>query len=444
MDDPTIGPHSLTSIRDAAAFKAVRGGFLDPLRIFLKEMVLEWADVPTACASRREKQKVIQLGRGFFTKEVRDESESADVVFHEIMHHLLRHLFLLQNLQNRGYSHDVQNLAMDAIINAHLAKVGCAGFMERFYPDRGEFAFLRPNSTEFVVSKGFWRWRKLVPVRLARSSKSQEFHAFYRRLYALEVTLEEALNFFQKHFPKSSREFELLGGGHGEPDSAAPKAGEADQLFDSAEARKILEALNIVPKEVSKKTRDNFAEIIRRVASIILHDGTERAERRVSRRVPAKLNRHDVLNIERDRYLFQRPDYRLKEIVLFPDISGSMDKYIPFMIGLIAKLRKADLSVRTVCWASRPVEVPFTDILQGKLPGKAGRGGTDGEALAQFIAEQGIEQAVIITDNCAGQVTTKIKARVQLCLVEGGSESGSFLDKRAVPHLTLHRLKLGN
>ncbi|HEY9784139.1 MAG TPA: hypothetical protein V6D17_01970, partial [Candidatus Obscuribacterales bacterium] len=440
--DPTIGPYSLPQIREAVAFKAVRGGFLDPLRVFLKDMVLEWTEVPTACASRRENKPVIQLGRRFFQQEVRNESEAADIVFHEIMHHLLRHLLIMKNLHNRGYSHDVQNLAMDSIINAHLASVGCADFMERYYPDRGEFAFLRPNSREFMVARGFWRWRSIVPVRKARAGKSQQFHAFYRRLYALDATLEQALDFFQKHFPKSSMEFQLMGG-HGDQDGPASKNGSQDELFDAAEARKILEALNIIPKEVSKQTRDNFAEIIRRVASIVLHEGTVRAERRVSRRVPAKLNRRDVLNLEREHYVFQRPDYRLKEIVLFPDISGSMDKYIPFMIGLIAKLRKADLSVRTVCWASRPVEVPFTDILQGKLPSKAGRGGTDGEALAQFMQAERIEQAVIITDNAAGRITTKVRARVQLCLVEGGNESGSFLDRTVVPHCTLHRLKLG-
>jgi hypothetical protein len=289
-----------------------------------------------------------------------------------------------------------------------------------------------------------WGFRKVQPVRFLRAGKAQEFHSFYRELYALQATLEDSLNFFQKHFPNPKGEAELLGNHGDEP--APADSDKVDEkgggLFDEAQARKILEALKIVPAEVSRNTVNNFAEVISRVAMVLLKDGASKAERRVSRRVPAKLNRQDVLNVERERYLFQRSDYRLREVVLMPDISGSMDKYIPFIIGLISRLRRADLNVRVVCWASRPVEVPFADVMQGKLPGKAGRGGTDGEALARFIEEEGIRQAVIITDNAAGRISTPINARVQLCLVEGASESGSFLDRDVVPRCTVHRLKV--
>lgn len=445
MNDPTAGPMSLRQIHDAIAFKAVRGGFLDPLRVFFKEMELEWADVNTACAFRRKGVPVIQLGRRFFQEKVQGDGEAADVVYHEIFHHLLRHLIIMKELERRGYSHPVQNVAMDAVINSHLHSVGCAEFMERFYPDRGELAFLRPNSSLFATLGGIWGFRKVQPVHMLRPRKAQEFHAFYRKLYALQATLEDSLEFFQKHFPKPKGEQELLGS-HGE-DANAAKDADKDQpggggLFDEAAARKILEALKIVPAAVSRNTVNNFAEVIARVALLLLKDGATKAERRVSRRVPAKLNRQDVINIERDRYLFQRSDYRLKEVVLMPDISGSMDKYLAFIIGLISRLRRADLTVRVVCWANRPVEVPFEEIMKGNLPKKVDRGSTDGEALARFISSERIGQAVIITDNAAGRITTPINARVQLCLVEGSSESGSFLDKNVVPRCQVHRLKL--
>jgi len=435
---------SLRQIHDAIAFKAVRGGFLDPLRVFFKEMELEWSDVNTACAFRRNGVPVIQLGRRFFQEKVQGEGEAADVVYHEIFHHLLRHLIIMKELARRGYTHEVQNVAMDAVINAHLHSVGCAKFMERFYPDRGELAFLRPNSNLFATLGGIWGFRKVQPVRFLRASKAQEFHAFYRKLYALQTTLQESLDFFSKHFPRPRGERELLGN-HG--DEPVPKDSDQEQkvgdgLFNESEARKIMEALKIIPAEVSRSSANNFAEVIARVALILLKDGATKAERRVSRRVPAKLNRQDVFNIERERYQFQRSDYRLKEVVLMPDISGSMDKYLPFIIGLIARLRRADMTVRVVCWASHPVEVPFEDVMQGKLPKKVNRGSTDGEALALFIAEERIEQAVIITDNAAGRISTPISARVQLCLVEGSNESGSFLDKDFVPRCQVHRLKV--
>jgi hypothetical protein len=512
MSDPAKGPLSVRQIHDALTVKAVRGRFLDPLKVFFKEMELEWADVPTAQAFRRGKKPTIQLGRRFFATEVKSHGEAADVVYHEIMHHLLRHLFLMQGLEKKGYPHWVQNLAMDAIINAHLESVGCAEFMERFYPDKGEMAFLRPRSKDFNIAHGFWRWRKIAPVHRVSTSKAQEFYAFYKKLYALKMTLEESLEFFKKHFPKESKDCRFLGkhagsgssseqpeqnpaqgkpeetqdqkpspsssaqdegkeprdnqsgGDKDQPPAPSSSSSEGDKdwqpssgkssdevdstpgsggpLFDEDEARQILQELKILPREVSRKTSDNFAEIIRKVATTLVREGSERAEIRITRRLPAKLDRHDVLNIERERYLFRRSDFRLREVVLFPDISGSMDAYIPFMVGLIGRLRKADLVVRTICWASKPVEVPFTDVLQGKLPAQAGRGGTDGESLARFIEKEKIRQAVIITDNAAGQIQTRINARVQLCLVEGAADHGSFLDRRMVPHLAIHQLKL--
>jgi hypothetical protein len=449
MNDPTNGPLPLRQIHDAVVFKAVRGGFLDPLRLFFKEMELEWSDCKTARAFRRNKKPIIQLGRAFFTKEVKNESEAADVIFHELMHHLLRHLSMMADLLKRGYSHANQNIAMDAINNSTLASVGCAGFFERYYKDELEYAFLRPNSKEFRIRSGVWRWRKLKPVSECSKSKAAEFYGFYWRLYALKVTLQEALDFIKKHFPEGSGTSELIGE-HADGEPASPQQDEPppdadpEPLFNEADAQKVLEALNVMAQAVAKKTSDNFAEIIRRVATTLVRDGAERAERRLYRKPPAKLNRRDIINIERDKNLFQKADYRLREITLLPDISGSMDKYIPFMIGLIQKLRKADLVVRTICWASRPVEVPFTDVLQGKLPSKAGRGGTDGEALARFIQQEGIEQAVIITDNQAGSLQTRITANVQLCLVEGSAMSGSFLDRTVVPRCTVHQLKLAH
>ncbi|HEY9777398.1 MAG TPA: hypothetical protein V6C81_26790 [Planktothrix sp.] len=495
MSDPTNGPLPLHQIHDAVVFKAVRGGFLDPLRHFFKDMELEWSDCKTARAFRRNKKPIIQLGRAFITKEALNESEVADVIFHELMHHAQRHLDMMQQLEERGYSHEVQNVAMDAINNSTLHNVGCGGFFERYYKDENEFAFLRPNSKEFRVKSRFLR--RMLPVRDHNRGKAAEFYNFYRRLYALEVTLAETLDFVARHFPRPSgnqsllgehadsdnskksdkeqqeqeqkegeqreneeRENEKNGSSDKEPPPDAEKREQANPggkpksetdkkdaddspLFDESEAAQIREALRIPGQAVKRKTSDNFAEIIRKVATVLVRDGAVRAEQRYTRRLPAKLDRHDVITLERDKNLFRRADYRLKEVTLFPDISGSMSAYIPFMIGLVQKLRKAELQVRVVCWASRPVEIPFTDLLQGKLPSSAGSG-TDGELLAQFIQREGIEQAVIITDNEAGNITTRITGGVHLCLIEGARKTGSFLDKSMVPHCTTHQLKLAH
>ena len=124
---------SLTEVKAAVISKASAGGFLSPIISFLKDMSLEWADVPTALATQRDGKPVIMLGRAFFAKHVKNESEAADVVLHEIMHHVFLHLARSEHYTALGYSFHLQNLAMDAIINAYLARFNCAGFMERFY-----------------------------------------------------------------------------------------------------------------------------------------------------------------------------------------------------------------------------------------------------------------------------------------------------------------------
>lgn len=436
-------PFTTAAIHEALVYKVVRGGFLEALRTFLKNVQLEWAEVNTACAFRRNGLPVIQLGKTFFTREVKDENEAADLVLHELMHHILRHLFVSSGLLSQGYSLQLQNLAMDAIINAYLASFGCAGFMERYYPDRDEYAFLRPRSTLFEVQSGLL-FKSYKPVHKVSTEKSREFYAFYKKLYDLEISLEESLKFFQKYFPVPAGELPWLGG-HGDAGKPAEEEGNtagSGDLFDEYEANRILNKLLIKELPVSRSTSANFAEIAKRVALNLTQAGATKAERRISRRFPAKLGRSDLVQIETDRFLFKRSDYRLREVWLLLDISSSMDKYLPFMINLINTLSRAGLKIRVVCWASRAMEVPYSQILEGKLPGRVGRGGTDGEQLAVYMANEKIEQAVIITDNAAGQIGTRITARLQLCLVEGANHSGSFLDKRTVPNCTTHQLKL--
>jgi predicted metal-dependent peptidase len=463
------GPLSLRQIHDAVIFKAISGGFLGPLRLFLKNIEMEWGPCGTACAFRREGVAIVRLSPDFVAENALTVNETADVVHHEIMHHLLRHFIAGVSLGEQGFSHALQNLAMDAIINAHLHSVGCAKFMERYYPDERELAFLRPNSRNFAITCGFI-FKRMKPVGEVDTSKSKKFYDFYRKLYALEIGLDKALKFFQEHFPEPTSESNLLGN-HGAVNEEKPeqvnkqKVDESDSsdnhgnvdkseqekvdqqeggLFDPVEAREILEALKIVPAEVSKETSNNFAEIIGRVASVLNQQGPSRADKRQSRRFPAKLNRQDVLNIERDRMLFQRHDYRLKEVIICPDISGSMEEYIPFIIGLIQKLQTANVRVRVVCWAGSTLEVPLREILQGNLPDTIDISNTNGESLVQFLECERIAHAVVITDNCAGQIHTRVNTQIHLCLVEGSDESGSFLNREVVPKCKLHHLTLMN
>lgn len=449
----TQGRFSLAGIKEALIFKALASGKLyQPLRSFFKDMELKWGDADTAYATLLEGRPVIVLGPTFFNEKVENEGEAAEVLLHEIMHHLFRHLELMPGFLERGFSQRTQNLAMDAVINAYLHSVGCAGFMKRFYPDEEEYAFLRPDSSEFMVVGSFGRKRPLEDVD---RGKNWEFQNFYRSLYRLSVQLEESLQFFQQHFPEAKRnQLPLLGGhkpiggtgkgreaGSGKTGSgtAAGGSGQGEGVFSAEEARQILEDLGL--KRASKQAKDNFARVIAQITTTAREPGPVRTGTTQSKRIPAKLSRRDMLRVERGQDLFTRAEYRMREAWLFFDYSGSMDAYVRFAIDLAQSLGRSGIRVHPVIWADGIVEVPLAQFLRGEIPDVGG--GTTGEVVAKYLNDHNIPQAAIITDNYAGEITTKVSARVYLCLVEGATTSGSFINPKVIPHCHVYELETG-
>lgn len=577
---------SLTEVKAAVISKASAGGFLSPIISFLKDMSLEWADVPTALATQRDGKPVIMLGRAFFAKHVKNESEAADVVLHEIMHHVFLHLARSEHYTALGYSFHLQNLAMDAIINAYLARFNCAGFMERFYKDVGEYSFLRPNSDVFGVSVNWILFQKVRPLKKVDEEKYEIFRQFYFRLYQLQITLEDALIFFAKYFPDAKQSKPLLGnhsqsqgkqsqnqngqgqgqsdqkpgqsdgknsassaggssnnsGNEEKPQSAAGSAGsaspgdgqdknpgqqsngaaagqaasqngnadqsaeegagpsnqpdpgekpedkteptakqdKADSKPENQEQNKgeagvapensskpenkpenkppvepqkkpadpLINPLQIAEvfktmaaQAASRQARNNFDKVIKKILENSDKPGLNKDEWQLSRRVPAKLNRRDTVNVERGKELFTRNQHVQKEVWLLPDVSASMTRYLPFVVGLIKTLKRRDIQVRVACWSERIREVPIEEMFKNQLPMGLGFG-TNGEALARFMNQEGIKEAVIITDNEAGMIYTPIKGFVHLCLVEDSRQNGSFLNPKTVPRIETYQLKL--
>ena len=195
-------------------------------------------------------------------------------------------------------------------------------------------------------------------------------------------------------------------------------------------------------KDAGKKAKDNFAKVIREINMNTGRPGKQRVGTKMSRRMPAKLNRHDMINIERGRALFTRPQYLRKEVWIFFDVSGSVAKYVPFVIDLIRTLRRSDQTVHCVCWAERAEEVRYGELVEGNIPEHIGRNTTKGECVAAFIAARHIAEAVIVTDNVAGELKTKISGNVHLCLTPRPQSGGSFRNKRMVPSCTVYDLEL--
>jgi hypothetical protein len=180
--------------------------------------------------------------------------------------------------------------------------------------------------------------------------------------------------------------------------------------------------------------------VIRSIVELAKRQGEMRSGKRLARRMPAKITNDNLLSIERGRDLFSRPTFSAREYAIFLDVSGSVDRFIPFVNGLVRSLRAAERPVRCFVWADRVEELPVSKLGTDEQPNVGF--GTKGQAVARFIAGNGVRQAVVITDNIAGPITTPIAAQVTLCLFPDSVETGSFLDKTVVPRCKKHKLEV--
>jgi hypothetical protein len=493
MDKQTLPePFSLEGLLDALVYISVKAKLFQPLRTFFSEVGLEWGKCSTACAFRRNGRRIIMLGRKFFAEQVKTDTLAVHIMLHELMHHLLLHVDVEQMRQMRHrFGKAIEGIAKDAIINAYLHSVDCAGFMEAYYPPRGVHAFLRPNVPFLMRNTGGtvgevleflgctpqgWRLEDRdpgEPMGAVAEMKVDEMRQFYRNLMELKVTLKEALEFFAE-FPRPPKEEppQLLGdhseGGEagdeetesqspdegteeneaedtGNPSSADSEPGPSEknggpgkgQFFSGDEAERTLAEIGIIPQDIQQL----FREVISKITERCQKPGVNRTSSELSRKLPKRLHRRDLVNVVAGRKLFRRHQYTSNEVSIYFDLSGSMDRYKSFLVGLINSLNLCSMKVRTFCFADLVKECPVEEFVQGILP-SAGVIGfcTNGEAVAQHIQENRVRQAVVVTDNQAGSLDTWISGCVHLCLVEGASEEGTFNEPGKAADCRTHKL----
>lgn len=508
-------PFSIEELLEALVYISVKAKLFQPLKSFFSEVSLEWGNVPTAVAFRRNGRRLIVLGRKFFAKNVKSTTHGVHVMLHELLHHLLLHVDPETLLHVHGFGKDLDGLAKDAIINAYLNSVGCAGFMEAFYPPRGENAFLRPNVPLLEQSRSVscgeliaflgcqpYSWgldalRDNEPLPPAAVERLAWMRKFYRRLMDLQVTLKEALEFFQElPRPPRSRRPQLLGN-HGQPGDAEddekaddtagyggnggeeaddtagnggnggnrsgdqsgssvyvggdgdheqsqplPARGESygpgkGDFFSKEEAERALTAIDIIPQFIQRVFRQVISQITERCQKPGLqHTGLEQ-----TKRMPSRLHRRDLVTVMSGRHNFLRHSYTSNDVSIYFDLSGSMDTYRPFLVGLIQALNLRNMRVRTFCFADLVKEVPVEEFMKGWLPGHESIGSwTNGEAVAEHIRDNRIRQAVIVTDNVAGKLETPIAGRVHLCFVEGAVQPATFDDPEMVGDCRTYKL----
>jgi hypothetical protein len=95
------------------------------------------------------------------------------------------------------------------------------------------------------------------------------------------------------------------------------------------------------------------------------------------------------------------PGSRNKGLAIYLDVSGSVNTYLPKILGILQNLRR---EINTVYLFSNKVfEVAFSTLLKGNIKTT---GGTDFDCIAESILENKLDKTVIITDGYASM--TKI------------------------------------
>jgi len=92
----------------------------------------------------------------------------------------------------------------------------------------------------------------------------------------------------------------------------------------------------------------------------------------------------------------QRVATRKHGLAVYLDVSGSVNEYLPEIVGILSSLKSELTSI--FLFSNKVVEIPFKALLAGQVQTTYG---TDFDCIAESIVERGLDKAVIITDGYA-------------------------------------------
>ncbi|MFH1941198.1 MAG: hypothetical protein ABIL68_03760, partial [bacterium] len=101
------------------------------------------------------------------------------------------------------------------------------------------------------------------------------------------------------------------------------------------------------------------------------------------------------------------PQKNHRGLAVYLDVSGSVNQYLPRILGILKNLRKEITTIFQ--FSNRVVETRFSELLKGNIRTTYG---TDFDCIARSIIEQGFDKAIIITDGYAS-MTDELSQRLK-------------------------------
>jgi len=392
-------------MREALGFESFTAGFVTSIE--------ESNSHPTAAISRDGR---LLYNPRFVSDHVGCREDLFSLVFHEILHPLFGHFVFEPG--------ELENIAADAIINATISTLYSeqslgGNIFQKLYSPRGLEGILRPES------------------RLANSRYGLVYDALYKTWGRSkdELSTGELIRALKILTPAGeSLRGILLIGGHGLLESSGASEdlarlpeellarmaedvkrsvrGKTSQQagFSNDLVGMLMEVLAthlsirrlLLEKFTTKRKLDRFVELCREHRTCVSP-------------LPICPSKRDLVLLGSGIYplhfrnrLEQRVP-RERGLAIYLDVSGSVNLYLPKILGVLQNLRREIKSAFQ--FSNKVVESSFEELVRGKVRTTHG---TDFDCVARSILERGFDKALIITDGFASLSTllaAELKAR---------------------------------
>jgi len=370
-------------------------GFDSFVASFIAEVVEDSA-IPTASINIEGR---LAYNSEFVEKHICCKEDLFSLVFHELLHPMFGH-FIYEN-------GELENIAADAIINAVIIEVYSeasrnGNLFRKFYPDRGLPGLLRPMS-EMSRSKYSKVYERLYSQSDVHDSfttgeliQTLKILTQSERLSTIVLIGSHSYNgnaasqttaFPNELLSKIAEDLKRSVAGKG-----GRYAGFSSELLDLfMEALKTHLSIKkvLLQKFLTKRKLDRFKEYFRvqrvGVSPIPLYPSKRDLVLLASGFYPGYFHNHT-----------SKPTTEEKGLAIYLDVSGSVNEYLPQIIGVLAKLKNNVTSL--FLFSNIVVETTMEDLIKGKIRTSYG---TDFNCIAHSIIERRFEKAVIITDGYA-------------------------------------------
>ena len=378
-------------LREALGFDSFTASFI--------KSVKQDKDIPSAGIA---KDGSLAYNPGFIKKYITSREELFCLVFHELLHPMFGHFIFRGGI--------IENIAADAIINAVISTLypsqsGGGRLFRKTHEPKGLHGIMRPGSKMY----------------------KSRYNLVYERLYGNRysgkgrMSTGELINTLKILTPMEQCKTVMLLGSHGEVGSGNNGHAGLSGLDEETLAR----IAGDIRKSAQEKGKyagfslnlvDFLSEALRTHLSIrrlLLQKFTTKRKvdrfkeffskpRICSSPIPLHPSKRDIVVMAAGGFPLRfhsrnsHVSERNRGLAIYLDVSGSVNEYLPKIIGILRNLRKEITSVFQ--FSNKVVETRFESLLKGKISTTYG---TDFDCIAESIIENGFSKAVVITDGYA-------------------------------------------